>query len=36
VFGAAEHAAGGNPGPQTVASERIQLILQCLETIQEK
>ena len=36
VFGAAEHAAGGNPGPQTIASERIQLIMQYLETIQEK
>jgi hypothetical protein len=36
VFGAGEHAAGRNPGPQTVASERIQLIMQYLETIQEK
>jgi cytochrome c553 len=36
VFGAGEHAAGGNPGPQTVASERIQLILQYIQTIQEK
>jgi mono/diheme cytochrome c family protein len=36
VFGAGEYAAGGNPGPQTVASERIQLIMQYLETIQEK
>jgi mono/diheme cytochrome c family protein len=36
VFGAAEHAAGGNPGPQTVASQRIQLIMQYLESIQEK
>jgi mono/diheme cytochrome c family protein len=35
-FGAAEHAAGGNPGPQTVASQRIQLIMQYLESIQEK
>src|ERR1700737_4782259 len=36
VFGAGEYAAGGNPGPQTVADQRIQLIMQYLETIQEK
>lgn len=36
AFGAGESAAGGNPGPQTVASERIQLIMQYLQTIQEK
>src|SRR5271166_4875491 len=35
VFGAAEHAAGGNP-EQTVARQRMQLILQYLEGIQEK
>jgi len=35
VFGAGEHAAGGNP-QQTIARQRIQLILQYLETIQEK
>jgi mono/diheme cytochrome c family protein len=35
-FGAGEYTAGGNPGPQTVASERIQLILRYLESIQEK
>jgi mono/diheme cytochrome c family protein len=36
TFGAGESAAGGNPGPQTIASQRIQLIMQYLETIQEK
>jgi hypothetical protein len=36
TFGAGEYAAGGNPGSQTVASQRIQLIMQYLETIQEK
>ena len=36
AFGAGEYTAGGNPGPQTVASERIQLILRYLESIQEK
>jgi cytochrome c553 len=35
VFGAGEHAAGGNP-EQTVARQRMQLILQYLEGIQEK
>ncbi len=35
VFGAGEHAAGGNP-QQTVARQRIQLIEQYLEGIQEK
>jgi hypothetical protein len=35
VFGAGEQAAGGNPA-QTVARQRIQLILRYLETIQEK
>jgi hypothetical protein len=34
VFGAGEYAAGGNPGPQTVASERNQLITRYLETVQ--
>ena len=35
AFGAAEQAAGGNPA-QTVARQRIQLILRYLETVQEK
>jgi hypothetical protein len=35
AFGTGEQAAGGNPA-QTVARERIQLILHYLETIQEK
>ena len=35
VFGAAEHAAGGNP-QQTVGRQRMQLILQFLEGVQEK
>jgi len=35
VFGAGEHAAGGNP-EQTIARQRMQLILQYLEGIQEK
>jgi len=35
VFGAGEHAAGGNP-EQTVARQRIQLIVRYLESIQEK
>ena len=35
VFGAGEHAAGGNP-QQTVARQRIQLIVQYLEGIQAK
>ena len=35
VFGAGEHAAGGNP-EQTVARQRMQLILRYLEGIQEK
>ena len=37
-FGAGEYAAGGNPGgpEQGVGRQRIQLILQYLETIQEK
>jgi mono/diheme cytochrome c family protein len=34
-FGAGEEAAGGNVSP-TIARERIQLILQYLESIQEK
>jgi hypothetical protein len=33
--GAGEQAAGGNPA-QTVARQRIQLILRYLETVQEK
>lgn len=36
TFGAGESAAGGNPGPQTVASQRIRLIIQYLESIQQK
>jgi cytochrome c553 len=35
VFGAGERAAGGQPA-QTVARQRIQLILRYLETVQEK
>jgi cytochrome c553 len=35
VFGAGEHAAGGNP-EQTVARQRMQLIVRYLESIQEK
>lgn len=38
TFGAGEQAAGGNPGgaQQGVGRQRIQLILQYLETVQEK
>jgi mono/diheme cytochrome c family protein len=35
TFGAGERAAGGNPA-QTVARQRMQLIMQYLESIQEK
>ena len=35
AFGAGEQAADGNPA-QTVARQRIQLILRYLETVQEK
>jgi hypothetical protein len=34
-FGEAARAAGSNPAP-TIASQRIQLLLQYLNTIQEK